>query len=89
MFEIYLQGIATIHQAICNLHVLQLCKTCAVNFMQKLSWVDIQGYTLFDGVAANLGVNLADYPEIQKLVDFVGSQSNIKKWIETRPKSDF
>ena len=50
--------------------------------------MDIQGYTLFDGIA-NFGVNLADYPEIQKLVDVVGSLPNIKKWVETRPKNDF
>ena len=56
--------------------------------MQKLSWVDIQAYTIFDGVATNFGVNLVDYPEINKLVDVVASQPNIKKWIEIRPKTD-
>ena len=49
--------------------------------------MDIQGYVLFDAIATNFGVNLADYPEIQKLVDVVGSEPNIKKWIETRPQN--
>jgi len=56
--------------------------------VQKLSWVDIQGYTLFDAITTMYAINLMDYPEIQKLVDAVGSQPNIKKWIETRPKTD-
>jgi len=51
--------------------------------------VDIQGYYLFDQVATGLGVDLSEYPELKKLVDEVGSQPNIKKWIETRPKTDF
>ena len=50
--------------------------------------MDIQGYTVCDGIATNLGLNLADYPEIKKLIDTVTSQPNIKKWIETRPKTD-
>ena len=49
--------------------------------------MDIQGYVLFDAIATNFGVGLADYPEIQKLVDVVGSEPNIKKWIETRPQN--
>ena len=48
--------------------------------------MDIQGYTIFDRIATDFNVNLADYPEIQKLVDLVASQPNIKKWFETRPK---
>jgi len=51
--------------------------------------VDIQGYFLLDTISTNFGVNLADYPELKKLVDEVASQPNIKKWIETRPKTDF
>jgi len=56
--------------------------------VQKLSWVDIQAYVLFDVVSTSYGVNLADYPELKKLVDLVESQPNIKKWIETRPAED-
>ena len=48
--------------------------------------MDIHGYTVFDVIATNYGINLADYPEIKKLMDTVGSEPNIKKWIETRPK---
>ncbi|XP_065898854.1 glutathione S-transferase 1-like [Dysidea avara] len=54
----------------------------------KLSWVDIHAFNLIDGISKKFGVNLADYPELKKLVDEVGSQPNIKKWIETRPKTD-
>ncbi|XP_065898853.1 glutathione S-transferase 1-like [Dysidea avara] len=55
----------------------------------KLSWVDIQAYFLFDIISKDFGVNLTDYPELQKLVDGVASEPNIKKWIESRPKTDF
>ena len=49
--------------------------------------MDIQGYVLFDGISTNFGVSLADYPEIQKLVDVVGSEPNIKKYVENRPQN--
>ena len=51
--------------------------------------MDIQGFCLFDEIANGIGVDLSEYPELKKLVDEVGSQPNIKKWIETRPKTDF
>ena len=50
--------------------------------------MDIHAFNLIDGISKKFGVNLADYPELKKLVDEVGSQPNIKKWIETRPKTD-
>ena len=31
---------------------------------------------------------MTDYPELKKLHDKVESQPNIKKWIETRPKTE-
>ncbi|XP_065900351.1 hematopoietic prostaglandin D synthase-like [Dysidea avara] len=55
---------------------------------EKLSWVDIQGYYMLDSVASHFNVNLADYPELQKLHDDVAAQPNIKKWLETRPKTE-
>ncbi|XP_065898846.1 hematopoietic prostaglandin D synthase-like [Dysidea avara] len=55
---------------------------------EKLSWVDIQGYYLLDGLAAKFGVNLADYPVLQKFHDDVAAVPNIKKWVETRPKTE-
>ena len=51
--------------------------------------MDIQAYFLFDIISKDFGVNLTDYPELQKLVDGVASEPNIKKWIESRPKTDF
>ena len=51
--------------------------------------VDIQGYGFFDLISRDFGVNLADYPELQKLFDEVESQPNIKKWFEARPKTQF
>ena len=61
---------------------------CYFFFEQKLSWVDIQGYYMLDTAASNFGVNLADYPKLQKLHDDVADQPNIKKWLETRPKTE-
>ncbi|XP_065898847.1 glutathione S-transferase-like [Dysidea avara] len=55
---------------------------------EKLSWVDIQGYYLLDKIANNLGVNLADYPVLQKFHDDVAALPNIKKWLESRPKTE-
>jgi len=51
--------------------------------------VDIQGYYILDIIITFFGVNLSDYPELQKLHDDVAAQPNIKKWLETRPKTDF
>ena len=50
--------------------------------------MDIQGYYLLDGLAAKFGVNLADYPVLQKFHDDVAAVPNIKKWVETRPKTE-
>jgi len=50
--------------------------------------MDIQGYYLLDTAASNFGINLADYPELQKLHDEVAAQPNIKKWLEARPKTE-
>ncbi|XP_065898852.1 glutathione S-transferase 1-like [Dysidea avara] len=54
----------------------------------KLSWLDIHAFNLINDISKRFCVNLADYPELKKLVDEVGSLPNIKKWIETRPKTD-
>ena len=51
--------------------------------------MDIQAYYLADTIANMFGVNLADYPELLKLHDEVAAQPNIKKWLETRPKTEF
>lgn len=54
----------------------------------SLGCMDIQGYYLLDTAASNFGINLADYPELQKLHDEVAAQPNIKKWLEARPKTE-
>jgi len=54
---------------------------------EKLSWT-YWVYVLLDNISTFLGINLADYPELQKLCDNVAAQPNIKKWLETRPKTD-
>jgi len=46
----------------------------------------LDAFYLIDDISRQFGVSLADYPELKKLVDMVGSQPNVKKWIETRPK---
>ena len=68
----------------CNIPLFKHCCICS----QTLSWVDIQGYVLLDNLKNLFGINLSDYPELQKLYDEVAGQPNIKKWIETRPKTD-
>jgi len=50
--------------------------------------VDIQGYYVLDTIATRFGINLADYPVLQKLHDDVAAEPNIKKWLETRPKTE-
>ena len=44
---------------------------------------------MLDNLNKHLGINIGDYPELQKLYDNVASQPNIKNWLETRPKTEY
>ena len=58
-------------------------------FLQTLSWVDIQCYYLLDNLNRHLGINIGDYPELQKLYDNVASQPNIKNWHSWRIEQNY
>ena len=45
------------------------------------------GYWYLELAVLLFGVNLADYPDLQKLHDDVAAQPNIKKWTETNSKT--
>ena len=59
-----------------------------LNSLLELSWVDIQAYQLLDNLKNYFGINLTDYPELQRLYNEVATQPNIKRWLETRPKTE-
>ena len=46
------------------------------------------GYWYMVILKTMFGVNLADYPVLQKLHDDVAALPNIKKWLETGPKDN-
>ena len=44
---------------------------------------------MLDTLTRFFGVNMADYPELKKVYDGVVAESNIKKWLEERPKTEY
>ena len=58
-----------------------------VNMNFTLLWVDIQRYTLLEDLKKYFGINIADYPELEKVHENVATQPNTMKWLETRPKT--
>ncbi|KAJ3663472.1 hypothetical protein Zmor_007731 [Zophobas morio] len=58
--------------------------------LNRLTWADLYFAAispLFDALSGNN--NLSDYPNLTVLKERVNAIPAIKKWIETRPKSDF
>ena len=55
----------------------------------QLTWADIAVAQLLSGLKDRIGANILDStPRLATLVDTTMNLPNIKKWIETRPKTD-
>lgn len=58
---------------------------------KKATWADLYYLGTFTYVAFMLGKSLTDliskYPNVKKVHDNTTANANIKKWLETRPKS--
>lgn len=59
------------------------------SFDQQLTWADIAYYGYFSFLIEKFGEEyLKDTPLLKALVERVGALPNIKKWVESRPKTD-
>jgi len=60
-------------------------------FKLQLTWADIGIYLFIDNLAEyfEFKISANQFPCLNKLHTSVAEQPNIKKWLETRPKSVF
>lgn len=55
----------------------------------KVTWADITCYAFFSFVSIKNPDVLTDRPNLQALMNKIESNENIKKYLETRPVSDY
>jgi len=57
----------------------------------QLTWADLAYYSFLVPMGEHFGENLimGSYPHVKKLCDRIGNIPQIKKYVESRPKTPF
>lgn len=56
--------------------------------MMQVTWADLAYFSFFGPMTERFGdAVISASPHLKKLIDHVGNTPNIKKYIETRPKT--
>lgn len=71
--------------------VVDYCLPASYNFFLnlQLTWADLAYYGYFSFLVEKFGEDfIKDLPLLKALIERVEALPNIKKWVETRPKTE-